>query len=125
MRLAFVSGQGAAGTAYMTYALTNVGSGTCTLFGYPGVAILDGAGQIVQHPAQRGYDAFVAEKFVETHSADLSNRRQESVRVNRCQNFFVDCFGRAQRRGRRFARACCATRRAQHLRFNLMNSLAR
>jgi hypothetical protein len=38
----------------MTYALTNVGSSTCTLFGYPGVAILNGAGQIVQHPAQRG-----------------------------------------------------------------------
>lgn len=38
----------------MTYALTNVGSQTCTLYGYPGVAILDSAGQIVQHPAQRG-----------------------------------------------------------------------
>jgi hypothetical protein len=54
LRLSFVSGQGAAGTAYMTYALTNVGSTTCTLFGYPGVSILNGAGQIVQHPAQRG-----------------------------------------------------------------------
>ncbi len=38
----------------MTYALTNAGAGTCTLYGYPGVAILDAAGQIVQHPAQRG-----------------------------------------------------------------------
>jgi Protein of unknown function (DUF4232) len=54
LRLSFVSGQGAAGTAYMTYALTNVGSSPCTLFGYPGVSILGGAGQIVQHPAQRG-----------------------------------------------------------------------
>ena len=54
LHLSFVSGQGAAGTAYMTYALTNVGPGTCTLLGYPGVSILDGAGQIVQHPAQRG-----------------------------------------------------------------------
>lgn len=38
----------------MTYALTNVGRHTCTLFGYPGVAILNAAGRIVQHPAQRG-----------------------------------------------------------------------
>jgi hypothetical protein len=37
----------------MTYALTNVGRG-CTLFGYPGVSILDASGRIVQHPAQRG-----------------------------------------------------------------------
>lgn len=54
LRLRFVSGQGAAGTAYMTYALTNVGRATCTLFGYPGVSILDAAGRIVQHPAARG-----------------------------------------------------------------------
>ncbi len=38
----------------MTYALTNAGASTCTMFGYPGVAILDAGGQIVQHPAQRG-----------------------------------------------------------------------
>ncbi len=54
LRLSFVSGQGAAGTAYMTYALTNIGSATCTLFGYPGVSILDSSGNIVQHPAARG-----------------------------------------------------------------------
>jgi hypothetical protein len=54
LQLSFVSGQGAAGTAYMTYALTNVGPRTCTLFGYPGVSITDSAGHTVQHPAQRG-----------------------------------------------------------------------
>lgn len=54
LHLAFVSGQGAAGTAYMTYALTNAGGSTCTLYGYPGVSILDASGHIVQHPAQRG-----------------------------------------------------------------------
>ncbi|MDQ6835639.1 MAG: DUF4232 domain-containing protein [Actinomycetota bacterium] len=53
LRLSFASGQGAAGTAYLTYALTNVGR-TCTMIGYPGVAILDAAGHIVQHPAARG-----------------------------------------------------------------------
>jgi hypothetical protein len=54
LRLSFVSGQGAAGTAFMTYALTNAGRTTCTLIGFPGVSILDAAGHIVQHPAQRG-----------------------------------------------------------------------
>jgi hypothetical protein len=54
LHLSFVSGQGAGGTAYLTYALTNVGRQTCTLFGYPGVSILNAAGHIVQHPAQRG-----------------------------------------------------------------------
>ena len=78
-----------------------------------------------QHPAQRGDDAFVAEKFVEAHSAALSRYRQESVRDNRRQNFFVDCFGRAQRNGRGFAGACGAIHLAERLGFNLMNSLAR
>jgi hypothetical protein len=54
LKLSFVSGQGAAGTAYMTYALTNTGSSTCTMSGYPGVAMLNASGSIVQHPAQRG-----------------------------------------------------------------------
>lgn len=38
----------------MTYALTNVSHHTCTLFGYPGVSIVNATGHIVQHPAQRG-----------------------------------------------------------------------
>ena len=54
LRLSFISGQGAAGTAYMTYGLTNTGSSPCTMIGYPGVAILDSQGQVVQHPARRG-----------------------------------------------------------------------
>jgi hypothetical protein len=54
LRLSFVSGNGAAGTSYTTYGLTNAGSSSCVMFGYPGVAILDGTGHIVQHPARRG-----------------------------------------------------------------------
>lgn len=54
LRLTFVSGQGAAGTAFMTYALTNIGHATCTLIGFPGVSIVNASGAIVQHPAQRG-----------------------------------------------------------------------
>jgi len=37
----------------MIYYLTNRGSRPCILFGYPGVAALDAAGRIVQHPAVR------------------------------------------------------------------------
>jgi hypothetical protein len=54
LRLSFVTGQGAAGTAYMTYGLTNTGSQSCTMSGFPGVAMLDSSGKVVQHPAQRG-----------------------------------------------------------------------
>jgi hypothetical protein len=54
LRLSFVSGQGAAGTAYLLFQLTNAGARTCTMIGYPGFAMLDAQGAIVQHPARRG-----------------------------------------------------------------------
>ncbi|HEY2259759.1 MAG TPA: DUF4232 domain-containing protein [Solirubrobacteraceae bacterium] len=54
LRLTLISGQGAAGTAFLSYGLENVGSGRCSMIGYPGVAILDAQGKIVQHPARRG-----------------------------------------------------------------------
>ncbi|MGI9185433.1 MAG: DUF4232 domain-containing protein [Solirubrobacteraceae bacterium] len=54
LRLSFVSGQGAAGTAYLTFSLTNAAARTCTMIGYPGFAMLDAQGAIVQHPARRG-----------------------------------------------------------------------
>ena len=44
---------GAGGTLYTAYYLTNRGSRPCLMFGYPGVAALDAAGRIVQHPAVR------------------------------------------------------------------------
>jgi hypothetical protein len=37
----------------MTYDLTNTGSATCTMEGYPGVAVLNAQGHIVQNPAIR------------------------------------------------------------------------
>lgn len=49
-----MSGQGAAGTAYLVFQLTNAGARTCTMIGYPGFAALDAQGAIVQHPARRG-----------------------------------------------------------------------
>ncbi len=54
LRLSFVSGQGAAGTAYLLFQLTNAGARTCAMIGYPGFAVLDAQGAIVQHPARRG-----------------------------------------------------------------------
>jgi Protein of unknown function (DUF4232) len=53
LTLSFGGGQGAAGTAYLTYFLKNTGTTACTMIGYPGVAILDSSGRIVQHPATR------------------------------------------------------------------------
>lgn len=46
-------GNGAGGTSYITYYFTNISTVTCTLTGYPGVAVLDAAGSVVQHPATR------------------------------------------------------------------------
>ncbi len=54
LRLSLASAGGAAGTAYMYYELTNVGPAACSMIGYPGVAVLDANGKIVQHPARRG-----------------------------------------------------------------------
>lgn len=48
------TGNGAGGTWYTTYYLTNRGSRPCVMFGYPGLAALNAAGRIVQHPAVRG-----------------------------------------------------------------------
>ena len=44
----------AAGTAYTWYDLENTGPTICSMFGYPGVAVLTAHGRIVQHPATRG-----------------------------------------------------------------------
>lgn len=54
LRLSLASAQGAAGTAYMYYDLTNIGPSACSMSGYPGVAVLDARGHIVQHAAKRG-----------------------------------------------------------------------
>ena len=43
----------AAGTFFTTYDFTNVGPSDCVMIGYPGVAVLDAKGHVVQHPAVR------------------------------------------------------------------------
>lgn len=53
LRLTAGQGNGAAGTEYLTFGLVNTASAPCTLFGYPGVSVLDGSGQIVQKAAAR------------------------------------------------------------------------
>jgi hypothetical protein len=73
LKLAFVTGQGAAGTAYLTFGLTNTGSGTCSLIGYPGVAYLDSGGNIVQHPAQRGIPTPTQVKLVTLNSGQAAH----------------------------------------------------
>ncbi|MGH2867484.1 MAG: DUF4232 domain-containing protein [Solirubrobacteraceae bacterium] len=76
LRLSFVSGQGAAGTAYLLFALTNSGARTCTMIGYPGFAVLDAQGAIVQHPARRGIPTPAPVKLV---SLDPGHRARFTV----------------------------------------------
>jgi len=44
---------GTAGSSYITYYLQNRGPAPCTLTGFPGFALLDAHGAIIQRPAQR------------------------------------------------------------------------
>lgn len=53
LRLARVGGGAATGTSYTWYGLRNAARATCSMIGYPGVAIIDARGRIVQHPAAR------------------------------------------------------------------------
>jgi len=45
--------EGTAGSSYVTYYLQNRGPAACTLTGFPGFALLDASGAIIQRPAQR------------------------------------------------------------------------
>lgn len=46
-------GTGALGRIVTDYYFANVGRAACTLIGYPGFAVLDASGTVVQHPAAR------------------------------------------------------------------------
>jgi hypothetical protein len=56
--------QGAAGSFYMALVLTNKGSTTCTMFGYPGVSYISSSGAAVGQPASeiKGHEATVTLK---------------------------------------------------------------
>ena len=51
LRLSHTAAGVAAGTSYTWYSLTSVGPAVCSMIGYPGVAILDAHGRVVQQPA--------------------------------------------------------------------------
>jgi hypothetical protein len=46
-------GGAAAGTHYRYLVLTNSSGPACTLYGYPGVSLVDGSGHIIGKPAER------------------------------------------------------------------------
>jgi len=54
LSLSLIRGGAAAGTAYLWYGLRNAGAATCSMVGYPRVAVLNARGEIVQHAATRG-----------------------------------------------------------------------
>jgi hypothetical protein len=53
LSLAAAGGLGAGGESYATYEFTNDGPTKCTMTGYPGFAVLDARGRVVQKPAVR------------------------------------------------------------------------
>jgi len=54
LSLSLIRAGAAAGTSFSWYGLENVGPTACSMIGYPGVAVLDAHGRIVQHPATWG-----------------------------------------------------------------------
>lgn len=64
LSLSLARGGAAAGTAYSWYALRNAGPTTCSMIGYPGVAVLDAHDEIVQHPAKPGAALPIAVRLV-------------------------------------------------------------
>jgi hypothetical protein len=55
LKLTLGIGQGTAGTSYQVLVLTNTGSTSCTLFGYPGVSFVDASGAIIGKPSSRDH----------------------------------------------------------------------
>jgi hypothetical protein len=53
LSLSLGGSQGAAGTTYQSVVLTNTGSRSCTLFGYPGVSFVDSGGALLGKPSSQ------------------------------------------------------------------------
>jgi hypothetical protein len=53
LKITLGRGEGAAGSQYRPLQITNNGSAACSLFGFPGVSIVDAAGHQVGKPADR------------------------------------------------------------------------
>lgn len=53
LALTVSTGQGTAGTSYQVLVLTNTGSSSCTLFGYPGVSFVTSSGTLIGRPSAR------------------------------------------------------------------------
>lgn len=53
LSLALGEGSGAAGTVYYPITFTNTGDRTCTLYGYPGVSLVNDNGNRIGEPAER------------------------------------------------------------------------
>jgi Protein of unknown function (DUF4232) len=54
LHIAHLGSQGAAGTEESTFSLTNSSAATCTMFGYPGMALLSSSGQTLPTTVVRG-----------------------------------------------------------------------
>ncbi len=73
LRLALSEGNGAAGTIYVTIDLINKSAMTCTLYGYPGVSLLDSSGAQLGQPAVRSRSILPALIRLEPGKASHAN----------------------------------------------------
>jgi len=79
-------GQGAAGSQYRPLRITNDGSTACFLFGFPGVSIVDSAGQQVGKPADRDGPQASGKVVLKP-----GQREQVTLRIVNAQNYGPEC----------------------------------
>jgi hypothetical protein len=70
LALSLGSSQGAAGSTYTPIVLTNTGSSTCELHGFPGVSFVDASGHLIGKPAR---ETAGAEKTITLKSGSAAN----------------------------------------------------
>ena len=79
-------GAGAAGSVYRTLVLTNTGTGSCTLQGYPGVSYVDADGAQVGAPAERAPEAAAVAVTLEPGGTAEAQLQQTNA-----QNYGEEC----------------------------------
>ncbi len=86
LKLTAGRGDGAAGSVQLPLLFTNTGTGTCTLHGFPGVALVGPEGRQLGAPASRTGSGGTALVLASGHSAraDLRVARAENYPQERC-----------------------------------------
>jgi hypothetical protein len=84
LQAAVRSGQGAAGSMYTPLSLTNTGTASCQMTGYPGVSLLDVSGNQIGSPATHSAATVAAITLAPGDAAHTVMRTQNPTGGNPC-----------------------------------------